>query len=1357
MSITYPNATIVVNSNGINTTQSVQYNYWSTGQLSSSSAASRQLLSGSTTDSRRNSLGVSIVTITNYYRKLRSTNVDTGDTVTEPCNPVSYYFTGTSDSGFLSSPAIPPVTYQEFTTGNCKIGITGGRLNNHIFNLTCIDNGITSPTTIIFYGHAYLRYGDDPNSEFASSAYGSFFPNYEFQLTFIINPVALITNSTIKYTSGNPLIFTFDWTYGTGCSEYYDKTSIYGTWTASVNNATTLTTVTYTPNGTTIDVTDTFTYHIKNNSSGSILFRQTVTASSYVPTPSLYYPMNIGDANRSNQLINWGSGSASYDANINSSYISTANYQCGVGSVEFPKNIITGFGIVTKLTVTVYTLSIAVSQNQLKMITSDWDYVSLRSKISYRKRTAITSAWSNPVQILGGDTTKYYYRCGLNRSATRGVACQPQGYVYFFSWTGDVPDATMTRTLETVPRSYIGVAITSDGLRMVVSADSYIFFATWNGTNYTAFQQTLNTQTISSFINICVSDTGDRIVYANNGSGNWYISFWNGTNYNDGKLFKSDSVNLNIRCACFSTDASILFLSYYQNLTGSISYGKYNPALNTYDTFTYIPTTLIPAFLDMHAMCFVDGTTYGFIYCSGWGYLDILCLPVSYSYKRLTGYGTLVTPIVTPPYSTYGGISVSQNQLKMILSGDGSQQYLYYSTRANTVASWSAPLKVGTVGGIANVFFFKCYLTPDGTRGVVASYDRNGSSGGRLYFFDWTAATPGELIVVTGSTSIWAWGFRGVTLTPDASILVASSDSRIYFSKWNSSITNYSSLASTLEASTGIWGQICISGSGDRIVYGDNTNSGTGSWRISFWNGTNFAQSTIFRTLSGQSPRSAFFNPDASILFLSYYNNPTGSVEYGYYDPVNTTYSIFYYIPVSYIPAGIDAHGLGYVEDGEYNGYIYVSTWGTNTTYYLPIAIRPILSETSATQTKFVSLPTLQTSTEGYSITTWFRSNNNVNLSRLIDFGTQTGSSTLFQSSDCLVVSIGGNSDGTGYLLYGVTNGTDRYTNPNLISSSLINDNKWYHLAITSTYVADPGSATSNVIIYLNGVVISNTSNQFFYPNTNIVRTTNYLGKSNWSNDPPFYGNVDDFRFFNSVLTSSDVSKIYSNDSTINSFVNYRSYNIYKPQSVTVDIVGGSNSWGASTNMGTTTYYYWYDPSLYSYTNYPNPVVFTYTYNNTTNLTNAKLYVMIDDLTSGILVNEIDITSSVDIGYGGARPATTINLVPGYNYFQFGCINSGGRSMFAAYVTDMNGAFLFNTNATYTGWTAKLAGFFYQNIPLTAYIRNNHLVNSTAALTTNYTVNTGDINRSGAVSSICPYNKLGYAKNNSDIKNIFYT
>lgn len=801
---------------------------------------------------------------------------------------------------------------------------------------------------------------------------------------------------------------------------------------------------------------------------------------------------------------------------------------------------------------------------------------------------------------------------------------------------------------------------------------------------------------------------------------------------------------------------ALVTFCFQHNSLSSISYGKYNPALNTYDTFTYIPTTLIPAFLDTHAMCFVDGTTYGFIYCSGWGYLDILCLPVSYSYKRLTGsgYGPLVTPIVTSPFNQYGGIAVSQNQLKMILSGIGSLNYLYYSSRATTGASWNTPNKVGTVVGNSNTFFFKCYLTPDGTRGVTASTG-NGTIG--IYFFDWTGSTPGELVIVTNSSSSPGTGFRGVTLTPDASILVASSNSRIYFSKWNSSITNYSSLGSTLEASTGTWGQICISGSGDRIVYGDN--SGTGSWRISFWNGTNFAQSTIFRTLSGQSPRSAYFNPDASILFLSYSDNPTGSVEYGYYDPVNTTYSIFYYIPVSYIPAGIDAHGLGYVEDGEYNGYIYVSTWGTNTTYYLPIAIRPILSETSATQTKFVSLPTLQTSTEGYSITTWFRSNNNVNFSRLIDFGTQTGSSTSFQPSDCLVVSIDGNSDGTGCLLYGVTNGTYGYTRPNLISSSLINDNKWYHLAITSTYVANPGSATSNVIIYLNGVVISNTSNQFFYPNTNIVRTTNYLGKSNWSDDPPFYGNVDDFRFFNSVLTSADVYKIYSNDSTINSFIDYRSCKIYTITPGTVDTVQGNN-WGPSTNMGTNlTYYYWIDPYAMTNTriNFSNPVRFTYTFNNTGNKTSAKLFVMIDDnVISKISVNEKSIQIS-NLGWGTAKTSTTVEIIAfGQNIFEFNCVNTGGPAMIAVYVTDDDGTYLFSTNSSTIGWKAELTGFFKGDIPLSAFIRNDwHDVGLNAAPTNLY-IYDRDICSNMAIRIISPYDKLGFALNNIDDKTLFY-
>ena len=335
------------------------------------------------------------------------------------------------------------------------------------------------------------------------------------------------------------------------------------------------------------------------------------------PAPKLYYSMNISDVNLNKQLINWAPVPPVYDANIGTSYISNMNYKVGIGSVEFPKNI-ASFGTRTTITtpssITSF-VGISVSQDQLRIIICGFN-----SNIYYATRTSTSNAWSSFTTITGTTSAKYY-RCGLTSNGTRGVTCIFGGLVYYFTWpSGQAAPNTLTVTLDTTARNYYGIAITPDGSMIVASTDTNIFFASWNGSNYGVFTQTLNTVTLTStqakgsyFIGIGISSTGDRIAYGafnnSSNSNSWYLSFWNGTNYNDSKsiVSLSDSATLNTRSVYFSIDSSIIFLSYVGNSGASVVYGKYNDSINNYDNFAIIPSATIPFSLDTHGLYYVDG------------------------------------------------------------------------------------------------------------------------------------------------------------------------------------------------------------------------------------------------------------------------------------------------------------------------------------------------------------------------------------------------------------------------------------------------------------------------------------------------------------------------------------------------------------------------------------------------------------------------------------------------------------------------------------------------------------------------------------------------------------------------------
>ncbi len=50
----------------------------------------------------------------------------------------------------------------------------------------------------------------------------------------------------------------------------------------------------------------------------------------------------------------------------------------------------------------------------------------------------------------------------------------------------------------------------------------------------------------------------------------------------------------------------------------------------------------------------------------------------------------------------------------------------------------------------------------------------------------------------------------------------------------------------------------------------------------------------------------------------------------------------------------------------------------------------------------------------------------------------------------------------------------------------------------------------------------------------NLIRTNNYIGRSNWSGDPCFKGLIDEVRVYNRALTASEIQDHYLNPYFVN-------------------------------------------------------------------------------------------------------------------------------------------------------------------------------------------------------------------------------
>jgi len=160
----------------------------------------------------------------------------------------------------------------------------------------------------------------------------------------------------------------------------------------------------------------------------------------------------------------------------------------------------------------------------------------------------------------------------------------------------------------------------------------------------------------------------------------------------------------------------------------------------------------------------------------------------------------------------------------------------------------------------------------------------------------------------------------------------------------------------------------------------------------------------------------------------------------------------------------------------------------------------------NSSQNQSISIPSINVLSTGLSFTFWFRSNNSTDGTYIFIFSNSN------ETNDILVGIV---NDG---LMFGVLNDNEQTIEMNVISN--INNNSWNHVSWTM----NPSGLWS---IYLNGNIVKTFSG--IYPQQ-IFRNLNYIGSSEPGTPGNLYfnGNIGDFRVYNSVLSNTDVSNIYS-------------------------------------------------------------------------------------------------------------------------------------------------------------------------------------------------------------------------------------
>jgi hypothetical protein len=155
-------------------------------------------------------------------------------------------------------------------------------------------------------------------------------------------------------------------------------------------------------------------------------------------------------------------------------------------------------------------------------------------------------------------------------------------------------------------------------------------------------------------------------------------------------------------------------------------------------------------------------------------------------------------------------------------------------------------------------------------------------------------------------------------------------------------------------------------------------------------------------------------------------------------------------------------------------------------------------------QNDYVQLPSgFSDFSNGLTIMLWARPTQVTPWARFIEFSTNG------PGNNTILFSRGGPSNDLLFDVYTDRSGGRVYT------SQTIDLNVWQHLAVTLDH-------TGHVVLYKNGQPVK--TGMTGVPQI-AIRNTNYIGKSNWSGDGYYAGQMDDIRVYNRALTQQEIQE----------------------------------------------------------------------------------------------------------------------------------------------------------------------------------------------------------------------------------------
>ena len=182
----------------------------------------------------------------------------------------------------------------------------------------------------------------------------------------------------------------------------------------------------------------------------------------------------------------------------------------------------------------------------------------------------------------------------------------------------------------------------------------------------------------------------------------------------------------------------------------------------------------------------------------------------------------------------------------------------------------------------------------------------------------------------------------------------------------------------------------------------------------------------------------------------------------------------------------------------------------------------------SASLAQYAVIPNINlyniNNTNGISFSLWMKATSSSGLySRIFDFGTAMDPTG---ESRCIMICRSGTSNNIEYVIFSPATDGESHNGTSTTYTAFIDgsvnyyNNTWYHIVWTL-------SNTGVWNIFVNNNIILDSYSGLKIPEFTLPNKVNYFGKSKHSNDGYYDGNIDDFRIYDFVLSTTQITELY--------------------------------------------------------------------------------------------------------------------------------------------------------------------------------------------------------------------------------------